>query len=88
MSKLKSQEYEKLFNVNISIKLDFKRSLSQAQRKVRFVNMNMMKSQNPAANLGDSERVEEHAELFHKKQATNQTTNLREQKSQERMLLS
>lgn len=34
-----------------------------------------MKSQNPAANLGDSERVEEHAELFHKKQATNQTTN-------------
>jgi len=43
MSKLKSQEYEKLFNVNISIKLDFKRSLSQAQRKVRFVNMNMMK---------------------------------------------
>lgn len=39
------------------------------------LNMNMMKSQNPAANLGDSERVEEHAELFHKKQATNQTTN-------------
>lgn len=39
------------------------------------LNMNMRKSQNPAANLGDSERVEEHAELFHKKQATNQTTN-------------
>ena len=37
------------------------------------LNMNMMKSQNPAANLEDSERTE-HAELYHEK-TSNQPNN-------------
>ena len=38
------------------------------------LNMNMMKSQNLAANLEDSEKVEEHAELYHEK-TSNQPNN-------------
>ena len=38
------------------------------------LNMNMMKSQNLAANLEDLERVEEHAELYHEK-TSNQPNN-------------
>ena len=34
MLKLKSQEYEKPFNVNISIKLDFKKDLYSRHREI------------------------------------------------------